>query len=229
MLVLNIDNILPQVAHGRIFAKINLSDAFFKTLMHELDIEKMATTTELGLFEGVMMLQGACSSPATQQCHLNEALHGLIGEVYEVYVDDIIVWAKDADELNSHLEASEFFCNKVKFLGHMISANCICPDPVKVCTIQEQPQPQSPRDLQSFLGLLQYLQKFIPAIAQHTHPLTALLPPCVATEKAWIAHQCVLSQGQHPKAALPWVWRWMTEASASFETLKQKVTEIGRL
>lgn len=37
--------------------------------------------------------------PATQQCHLNEALWGLIGEVCEAYVDDIIMWAKDADEL----------------------------------------------------------------------------------------------------------------------------------
>ncbi|ADV21042.1 Hypothetical Protein CGB_C4246C [Cryptococcus gattii WM276] len=89
---------------------------------------------------------------------------------------------------------SEFFCDKVKFLGHVISANHICPDPVKVRTIREWPKPQSPWELRSFLGLLQYLQKFIPAIAQHTCPLTALLPPNVAAEKAWIAHQCVLSQ-----------------------------------
>lgn len=79
------------------------------------------------------------------------------------------------------------------------------------------------------MGLLQYLQKFIPAIAQHTRPLTALLPPNVAAEKAWIACQCVLSQGQHPKTVLLWVWRWTTEASAAFQILKQEVMDISGL
>lgn len=60
-------------------------------------------------------------------------------------------------------------------------------------------------------------------------PLTALLPPSVAAEKAWIARQHVLSQGQHPKAVLPWVWKWMTEASAAFQILKQKVAAISAL
>ena len=101
----NVDDILHRAVRGRIFAKIDLSNAFFQTLMHEPDIEKTAITTEFGLFEWVVMLQGACNSPATQQRRLNEALRGLIGEICEAYVDDIIVWAKDADELNSHLEA----------------------------------------------------------------------------------------------------------------------------
>lgn len=85
--------------------------------MHEPDIEKTTITTEFGLFEWVMMLQGACNLPATQQRHLNEALRGLIGEICEVYVDDIIVWAKDADELNSCLEA---------VLGQLQNAGLVC-------------------------------------------------------------------------------------------------------
>lgn len=63
----NVDDILHHAACGKIFAKIDLSDAFFQTLMHEPDIEKTAITTDLGLFEWVVMPQGACNSLATQQ------------------------------------------------------------------------------------------------------------------------------------------------------------------
>lgn len=67
MLVPNVDDILHCAACGKIFAKINLTDAFFQTLMHEPDIEKTAIMTDLSLFEWVVMPQGACNSPATQQ------------------------------------------------------------------------------------------------------------------------------------------------------------------
>ncbi|KAE8538593.1 hypothetical protein D1P53_004955 [Cryptococcus gattii VGV] len=67
-LVPNVDNILHHAACGKIFTKIDLSNAFFQTLMHEPDIKKTAITTELGLFKWVVMPQGACNSPATQQC-----------------------------------------------------------------------------------------------------------------------------------------------------------------
>lgn len=100
-------------------------------------------------------------------------LRGLLGDCCEAYVNDIIVWAVDATALDKRLRAvltalrksglvcsptkSEFFHHKVKFLGHMISANCIGPDPTKLRTIASWLLPQSVKDLRSFLGLLQYL------------------------------------------------------------------------
>lgn len=241
----NVDDILHRAACGKIFAKIDLSDAFFQTLMHEPDIEKTAITTELGLFEWVVMPQGACNSPATQQRRLNEALRGLLGDSCEAYVDDIIVWAADAEDLDKRLRAvlaalrksglvcsptkSEFFRHKVKFLGHVISANHIGPDPAKLRTIASWPLPQSVKELRSFLGLLQYLRKFIPSLATHTRTLTALLPPTPAAEKAWEKQQRALRKGQSPKDVLSWVWAWSSEATAAFEILKAKVAEISGL
>lgn len=73
--------------------------------MHEPDIEKTAIMTNLSLFEWVIMPQGACNSLATQQCQLNEALWGLLGDSCEAYVDDIIVWVADAPDLNKCLQA----------------------------------------------------------------------------------------------------------------------------
>ncbi|UOH82508.1 hypothetical protein LQV05_005213 [Cryptococcus neoformans] len=176
-----IDDILQRAAHGRVFAKLDLTDAFFQTLMHELDIEKTAICTLWGLYEWVVMPQGACNSPATQQRRLNEALRNLISVCCEAYVDDIIIWGESDSDLATNIRAvltalrkggfvcspskSQFFVDSVTFLGHVISPNHIGPDPKKVEALRAWPSPSSVKDLRSFLGLLQYLRKFIPQIA----------------------------------------------------------------
>lgn len=55
-LVPMIDDILQRAARGRVFAKLDLTDAFFQTLMHEPDIEKTVISTPWGLYEWVVML-----------------------------------------------------------------------------------------------------------------------------------------------------------------------------
>ncbi|UOH84330.1 hypothetical protein LQV05_001126 [Cryptococcus neoformans] len=60
----------------------------------------MAITTPLGLLEWVVMPQGIHNAPAAQQCCINEALQGLTRECCKAYVDDIIIWGKDAKDLH---------------------------------------------------------------------------------------------------------------------------------
>ena len=42
------------------------------------------------------------------------------------------------------------------------------PDPAKVQALQDLPAPQNPKQLQSFLGLINYLQPFLPNLAAKT-------------------------------------------------------------
>lgn len=81
---------------GKLFTKLDCKDAFFQMLMKEEDIPKTAITTPFGLLEWVGMPQGIWNVPAAQQCCINEALQGLTGECCEAYVNDIIIWGKDA-------------------------------------------------------------------------------------------------------------------------------------
>ena len=63
----------------------------------------------------------------------------------------------------------------IVFLGHIISSEGIKIDPSKTEAITKMPLPRSVNDLQRFLGMINYLGKFIPNLAEHATPLRHLL------------------------------------------------------
>ena len=65
-------------------------------------------------------------------------------------------------------------------MGHIISSEGIRVDPSKTDAITKIPVPQSLTELQRFLGMVNYLGKFIPNLAEVTAPLRALLKKDVA-------------------------------------------------
>lgn len=63
---------------------------------------------------------------------------------------------------------------RLEYLGHIIDSQGTRVDPDKVKVIQEWPQPQNVKDVQSFLRLANY-RKFVAHFAIITTPLTNLL------------------------------------------------------
>lgn len=69
----------------------------------------------------------------------------------------------------------EFNKSEVKFLGYIISAEGVRPDPDKTRTVQEMDQPANVGELRSFLGMVTQLGKFIPNLAEKDKALRDLL------------------------------------------------------
>ena len=65
--------------------------------------------------------------------------------------------------------------NSLTFLGHIISADGVKPDPTKVNAITDMPIPSSKADLRRFLGMINYVAKFVRNLSQITAPLRLLL------------------------------------------------------
>lgn len=97
------------------------------------------------------------------------------------FVDDIIVFSKTVEEHAEHvrividrltaanliLQAKKcFFLQKcVYLLGFCISAKGISPDQRKVLNAQEWPVPRTSKDIQAYLGLINYFRAHIPKIS----------------------------------------------------------------
>ena len=105
--------------------------------------------------------------------------------------DEFVVWGKTFQEHDKHLRKvflkireSSLKLNKTKcqirkqsiaFFEHIISSEGIKIDPSKTEAITKMPLPRSVNDLQRFLGMINYLGKFIPNLAEHATPLRNLL------------------------------------------------------
>ena len=89
-----------------------------------------------------------------------------------IFIDDILVYSKNAEENTFHLRVvlqnlrerqlyakfskCEFWLNEVVFLGHVVFGNGIFVDPRKVEAIVNWKRPKNVFEIQSFLGLVGY-------------------------------------------------------------------------
>jgi hypothetical protein len=73
------------------------------------------------------------------------------------------------------LSKCEFWLKQVAFLGHVISKGGISVDLIKVQDVLSWKAPTSVNDIQSFLGLVVYYQRFIERFLKISKPMTELL------------------------------------------------------
>ena len=139
---------------------------------------------------------GITSAPEHFQRRMNEIFNNLPGVV--CHVDDILVSGKDKKEHDSRLhvvlkklEAAgvtlnrnkcQFACTRIVFLGHVIDANGISPDPSKTQSIEKMKSPTNITELRRFMGMINQLNKFSPSIAHLSQPLRELLK----AKAAWL-------------------------------------------
>lgn len=64
---------------------------------------------------------------------------------------------------------------EVTFMGHVISAEGLKPDPTKIEDVLSMPTPTNKQDVRRLLGIVNYLQKFSPNLPDITAPLRELL------------------------------------------------------
>jgi hypothetical protein len=122
---------------------------------------------------------------------MNHTLAPLLRKCALVFFDDILVYNASLDDHTRHLKLvlellardqwkvklskCSFARQQVSYLSHIIDAQGVATDPVKIQAIAEWPTPSGIRDLRSFLGLAGYYRKFIRNFGVICQPLTSLL------------------------------------------------------
>jgi hypothetical protein len=147
------------------------------------------------------MTFGLKNAGATYQRAMNLIFHGLLAIIIEVYIDDIVV--KSAS-LNSHLADLRLAFEKMhryglkmnplkcafgvsagKFLGFIVHEKGVEIDPKKIESIKKVQAPTSKKELQRFLGKVNYLRRFICNLSGKVDAFTPLLRLKSGAEFTW--------------------------------------------
>lgn len=182
-----IDDVLDLLQGQKFFSTLDLASGYWQIEMDEKSKEKTAFIVDNNLYEWNRLAFGLTNAPGTFQRLMNHILRKVIGKICLVYLDDIIVFSKtitehienlkiifellDQANLKLKLSKCKFLESLVHYLGHVISANGIAPDPAKIESIANFKKPKTVVELQSFLGLANYYRRFIKSFSTVAHPL----------------------------------------------------------
>lgn len=191
-----IDDLLDQLHGAKYFTKIDLASGYHQIKMKEADVRKTAFRTQLGLFEWTVLSFGLCNAPATFMRMMDDVLRPFIGKFVIVYLDDICIYSRTAEEHIGHvrevlaslreaqlvarLSKCYFGRREIEFLGHIVNGcedekgSVIKMDPAKIKSIVEWPEPKNSTEVLQFKGLIGFYRRFIKDFSKIAAPLSVL-------------------------------------------------------
>ena len=186
---MTVEEIAHELAGATIYTKADALKAFLQIhLTHEASLLTMFNSHR-GRLRFLRMPFGAKMSQDVFQMWMDAILEqcpGVIG-----IHDDMVIYGVDQEDHDANLINLLNVCQKeglvlnskklelrrerVTFFGAEYSALGMHPDPKKVQGITEMTAPTDKQQLQSFLGMVNYMGTFIPNLSHHTEPLRAML------------------------------------------------------
>lgn len=185
-----IDEIFDNLRQASIFTSLDLRSGYHQIRLDSESIPMTAFRTKYGLFEFLVLPFGLTNAPAAFMNLVNDILRPFIDKFVSAYLDDILIYSKTKAEHVQHLRQvfeklrehklyaktskCKFGRTSVDFLGHVVSTKGFEMERVKVEAIQKWPTPKTKRDVQSFLGMVNFYRRFIKDMATVAKPLTEL-------------------------------------------------------
>ena len=170
------------------YLKIDLRKGYYHIELDDKSKRFTATITPLGLMAYNRLPMGLKDAASVFQKSVSRALENCANTI--AFVDDILVFGFTKSEHDtalkkalSALAAHQFRINPAKslfgvqevtFLGFRLNKDGIHPNPDKIAPIKEAPCPTNVKQVQSFLGAVNYLADFVPELADKAEPLRLL-------------------------------------------------------
>lgn len=196
-----IQDLFVSLKPSIVFSKLDLSSEYQQL---ELDEESQLLTTistHRGLFAFKRLTFGIASAPGIFQREMEKLFFDMQGVL--VFFDDILITGSSQSEHDERLK--NFLCklkesglklekskcelskDRIVFLGYELSSEGIKVSDNKVEAIKEIPRPMKVKELQVFLGSVNYHAKFIRGFSEILSPLYKLLKKGVKWEWSQVA------------------------------------------
>ena len=186
-----IEDLFDQLKGSSVFLKIDLRSGYYQLRVKEVDVPKTAFKTRYGHYEFLVNPFGLTNAPAAFMDLMNRVFHPYLDQFVVVFIDDILMYSKDAQEHEHHLRIvlqilrenqlfaklskCDFWLKEVSCLGHIIFAEGIRVDPVKIEAVMNWKPPRNVTEVRSLLGLAGYYRKFVQGFSVIASSLTRLL------------------------------------------------------
>ena len=183
-----IESITARMPHAEIFSVLDAHKGFWQIKLDRKSSLLTTFNTPLGRMAFKRLPFGLKSAPEIFQAAMERLLEGLEG--VSVIMDDILIYASDMTEHDSRLKAvlqrcrekglklnpkkSQIAVREVKYMGHILSAEGVKPDPAKVSAIEDLQPPTDVPGVRRVIGMVNYLTKFVPSLSEHIESLRKL-------------------------------------------------------
>ena len=188
---LNIHQVIAKAGRHQYWFVCDMDKAFLSIRVREEDRAKTASTLPSGeTVYNVAMPMGAVNSPAVWNRVATKAIRELSGSV-AVWMDDLFSGADDMDVLldrfelllerldtaNLTISISKlvFGVREAEVLGLRLSKKGVSVKQTTRDTIRDYPQPQTTKEMRSFIGLVNFVSAWIPHASAKTMLLTQTL------------------------------------------------------
>ena len=201
------DDVVHRLKGAKFFAVFNTSKGFFHV---PLDKESKLLTvmlTPFGIYVYNVLAMGLSNATDLFETCIHEVLQGLhgctniandvlvYGSTYDEFKTNVLAFLDRCVQEDMHLNPNKvkIDCHEVPFFSNILSKDGLSPDTCKVELIQQWPTATNHKELQSFLGMVNYLSRFLAFLSDLHALLQALLKK--GTEFVWtLVHQHTFDQ-----------------------------------
>jgi transposase InsO family protein len=201
---MTLEEITHRLCGATVFSKLDAKHGFWAIKLDRESSEMCTFQSPAGKYRFVRLPFGLCVSQDIFQKHMDDILRRIdLGDDAGVIgiADDFVVYGKDRRShdkaIHMLLQSAEHNglvfrpekCairqSEVNFFGLIWNETGVKPDPKKCDEIQNRPSPKNVTELQSFLGLVQYLSAFVCRLSDKARVLRSLTKKAVPFE--WTA------------------------------------------
>ncbi|KAK7938626.1 hypothetical protein WMY93_001952 [Mugilogobius chulae] len=168
-----LEDVTTKLAGAQYFSVLDARSGYWAIKLSEKSSLLTTFNTPFGRYRFFRLPFGISSAQDEFQRRVDETYEGLRGVA--AIVDDILVFGKTKQEHDENLRAMlqrtrerglklnpdkcKICVQEVSYFGHKLSNKGISPDPQKLKAIQDMPPPQSKSELETVLGMINYLAR----------------------------------------------------------------------
>lgn len=164
---------------AKCYSLLDANQGFYQIKLDEESSKLCTFNTPIGRYRFKRLPFGLSSASEVFQRAVAQMIEGMDGVVN--IIDDLLVWGDTLEQHDQRLiqllqraeenglrfnkNKCKFRMNEVKCIGHTLTADGLKPDEEKIRAVVQMPPPADKQDLTRFMGMIQYLAKFIPNLS----------------------------------------------------------------